>query len=64
MRSIGLKYRPEYAGIKYWLEKDFIDKEVKTGVIILPTIGCSHARDVGCTMCGYIHDSPKKFPMR
>ena len=61
IRIKGLKVRKSIDKARYWIEKDFIDKEVKSGVIILPTIGCRHARNIGCTMCGYIYDAPEKI---
>ncbi len=43
---------------KFWKEKDFIDKVVDTGVVILPSTGCKHAM---CVMCGYIYDCPREI---
>jgi hypothetical protein len=40
-----------------WRGKDFLDKTVDCGVIILPTRGCEWGRNSGCTMCGYVYDS-------
>ncbi len=43
---------------KFWKEKDFTDKVVDAGVIILPSTGCRHAM---CIMCGYIYDCPREI---
>jgi len=41
-----------------WREEDTLEgKLVETGVVILPTRGCSWARKSGCTMCGYVYDA-------
>ncbi len=43
---------------KFWKEKDFIDRVVDAGVVILPSTGCRHAM---CIMCGYIYDCPREI---
>lgn len=44
--------------VSYWHENDVLDdKIVDTFVIIFRTIGCSWARQSGCSMCGYFNDS-------
>ncbi|MEM3587662.1 MAG: hypothetical protein QXO71_10130, partial [Candidatus Jordarchaeaceae archaeon] len=51
--------------VKYWLEKDrFLNKIGTSLVIILPTRGCSWAlsNKGGCSMCGYIYDTPLTTP--
>jgi|Deesub1362A_J573_1020465.scaffolds.fasta_scaffold00005_51 hypothetical protein len=61
IRKKGLK---KYYGRKkaiFWEERDYLKTTVKAGVIILPTIGCRWGRSVGCTMCGYVYDSPRSI---
>ena len=44
--------------ISSWNEKETLDgKEVVSRTIILMTRGCSWARKLGCSMCGYTNDS-------
>jgi hypothetical protein len=51
--------------VKYWLEKDrFLNKIGTSLVVILATRGCNWALSSGggCSMCGYIYDSPITVP--
>lgn len=51
--------------VKYWLEKDrFLNKIGTSLVVILATRGCNWALSSGggCSMCGYIYDSPLTIP--
>jgi hypothetical protein len=61
IRRKGLKKRRGRKNAIFWREKDFLDGPAEAGIIILPTIGCSWARDTGCTMCGYVYDSPAEI---
>lgn len=46
----------------FWREKDLLEgRIVETGVIILPTMGCSWGTKSGCSMCGYVYDSSKSI---
>lgn len=58
IRKKGLKKARVRKKAAYWKEEDTIDSRVvDTGVVILPTKGCSWARTSGCTMCGYVYDA-------
>ncbi|NOZ76639.1 MAG: archaeosine biosynthesis radical SAM protein RaSEA [Euryarchaeota archaeon] len=41
-----------------WRERDYLDGTVEAGVVIMPTRGCSWGLRSGCSMCGYVYDSP------
>lgn len=43
--------------VVYWQERDYLDGEVRAGVVILPTRGCAWGLSGGCAMCGYVYDS-------
>lgn len=43
--------------VVYWRERDYLDGEVRAGVVILPTRGCAWGLAGGCSMCGYVYDS-------
>ncbi len=61
LRKKGLaKYKGRDRAVS-WTEKDFLDKVVQAGVIILPTVGCRWGRKEGCTMCGYVYDAPREI---
>nr|MDO8080555.1 archaeosine biosynthesis radical SAM protein RaSEA [Candidatus Freyarchaeota archaeon] len=61
------KFRKDFKEkpVKYWLEKDrFLNKIGTSLVVILATRGCNWALSSGggCSMCGYIYDSPVTIP--
>jgi len=59
----GHKWNDEQAAA-VWKEKELLDgKIVDAGVIILKTVGCSHFREGGCSMCGYnVGSDPNASP--
>lgn len=64
-RSYGPRQaRSDGQAAAVWREKEFLDgKVVDAGVVILRTIGCSHYREGGCSMCGYnIESDPGSSP--
>ena len=58
IRRKGLSRARTRSKASSWKEVDTLEGGlVDTGVVILPTRGCSWARKSGCTMCGYIYDA-------
>ncbi len=58
IRQKGLKKARIRKKAGYWKEEDTLEgRVVDTGVILLPTKGCSWGRVSGCTMCGYVYDA-------
>jgi|TARA_B100000315_G_scaffold257093_1_gene304775 hypothetical protein len=57
IREKGLIKTESKKKVISWLERDYLDSEVKAGVVILPTRGCSWGLAGGCTMCGYVYES-------
>lgn len=56
IRKKNFKLR-KHAHALCWREREYLEGEVKAGVIILPTMGCRWGRKSGCTMCGYVYDA-------
>jgi hypothetical protein len=57
IRKAGLAKFKGRSEATFWKEKDFLDRAVNAGVVILPTLGCRWGLNSGCTMCGYVYDS-------
>jgi radical SAM enzyme (TIGR01210 family) len=58
IRKKGLKKARLKKKTSYWKEEDTLEgRVVDTGVVLLPTRGCSWGRISGCTMCGYVYDA-------
>lgn len=62
IRRKGLERKRKTPKTIWWRERDYLDSEVKAGVVILPTRGCAWGLASGCTMCGYVYDSFKTPP--
>lgn len=56
IRKEGFKKIKE-GRLHFWREKDYLNKTVDAGVVILPTRGCRWGRMSGCSMCGYAYNA-------
>ncbi len=57
IRQRGLARKRKAPKTIWWRERDYLEGEVKAGVLILPTRGCAWGLAGGCAMCGYVYDS-------
>ncbi len=58
IRAGGLERAGRKARTVSWRERDYLEGPVDAGVVIMPTRGCSWGLRSGCSMCGYVYDSP------
>jgi hypothetical protein len=58
IRSRGLERARGKVKTVSWRERDYLEGPVDAGVVIMPTRGCSWGLRSGCSMCGYVYDSP------